>query len=358
MFLVQIVGMMLAAHAPAGPGRSATPAPPPALAQPPALPVQPPPSQAQAPAPPSQPLPAPRLSLDGAAAARPPALPAPTAPRAAAPVPDDVQTAREELALWLRVKDSGRPEEIEAFLTAFPDGRLANLARRKLAELRGAPQQAQPPQPQGTRPTALLSTPPAAALPPPAVQTPAPSAPFVLNRATIAEAQERLYGLNYYSGPINGNAGKPMREALTQYQTRVGLVASGVLDETTMTRLRASQIPNRWAALAFTARGAYGAAWHRATRKQAETDAMQICKRNARGQACKMVVAPLTACMALSTYEARSNVGDRRWGAYAATRASRNEARIGALDLCRQESVVPDKCEVKVMVCGDTGQET
>ncbi len=53
-----------------------------------------------------------------------------------------------ELAYWQSVKDSREPTELGAFLDRFPDGNFADVARRRLAELRlPAAVPAHPPQP-------------------------------------------------------------------------------------------------------------------------------------------------------------------------------------------------------------------
>ena len=73
----------------------------------------------------------------------------------------DAAAARDELTLWSRVRDSNNPAEIEAFLAAFPNGRLAPIARTRLDELRkpqGSPDVGDAP---GTAPNARASDSPA-----------------------------------------------------------------------------------------------------------------------------------------------------------------------------------------------------
>lgn len=197
---------------------------------------------------------------------------------------------------------------------------------------------------------------PAPAPQPPAQAAPAaPAEPFILTRAVITEIQERLYGLNYYSGPINGNFGKLTAEAITAFQQRAGMTADGAIDRPLLERLRAARSVSTWGAVAFSARGAWGAAWAKPTRKSAETEAMAICRRNAR-TSCKMVATPGSACTALSTYDVRGRNGRRFWGAYVATRADTAESRDTALANCRKDSPSPDACEIAVIICGDKGQ--
>ncbi len=320
----------------------------------PAVPAAPPPVAAQ-PAPVAPPVTAQPLP-------RPTPAPAPRVAQA----PVDPAMIRAELEMWTRIKDSTRVEEVEAFLAAFPDGRLAGLARMRLDEIR----RGDPPPPTVTmnpqNPTALMQPQPAQPAPaipqptirpePPIASLPPSNEPFFLSRSAIIEAQERLYSLNYYSGPINGNYGSQTREAIRDYQQRQSLPATGEIDGTLMARLRAAKIPDKWGALAFSARGGYGAAWARGTRRQAEADAMAICRRNTRGS-CKIVVAPGSACSALAVYEARSRSGRRNWGAFATTRPTRDAARDAAIEYCRGEAIAPDRCEITTLICGDTGQQ-
>ncbi|MGL4811961.1 MAG: DUF4189 domain-containing protein [Beijerinckiaceae bacterium] len=278
------------------------------------------------------------------------ATPPPAAPPAASapPSPADAAAVREELQLWTQIKDSKTPEEFEAFLLAYPNGRLAPLARRRIVEIRAGaarPAQAPPAQP---APVQSLMAPPAA-----------PSAPqetIVITRAIITEVQERLYGLNYYSGPINGNYGKLTGEAIVQFRQRVGMPVSAEIDTALVQRLRAARGVTTWGALAFSARGAWGASWQKPTRKAAEDEAMAQCRRAAR-TSCKIVPTPGTACTALAVYDVRGRNGRRFWGAYVATRPTREESRDGALEYCRRESPSADACQISTMICGDKGQQ-
>src|SRR5665213_2632527 len=48
-----------------------------------------------------------------------------------------------DIAYWTSVQNSGNPDELRAYLHAFPHGVFAGLAQVKLNELQGAPQAAQ-----------------------------------------------------------------------------------------------------------------------------------------------------------------------------------------------------------------------
>ena len=251
-------------------------------------------------------------------------------------------------------------------MLAFPNGRLAPLARRRLDEIRRAATAPRPP----AAPPAVAAPLPAPLPAPAAPQSPAqalmaPAAPspqaeppaerLILTRALITEIQEKLYSLNYYSGPINGNFGKQTSDDITAYQKRIGIQADGSIDPILVQRLRAAKTVDIWGAVAFSARGAWGASWGKGTRKIAETEALNICRRNAR-TSCKIIATPGSACTALSVYDVRGRNGRRFWGAYVATRANSNKSRDGALEFCRRDSPSPDACQISVIVCGDKGQ--
>jgi hypothetical protein len=60
-----------------------------------------------------------------------------------------------DIAYWTSVQNSGNPDELRAYLHAFPHGEFAGLAQVKLNELQGTPQAAQP---QGNRAPASGAT--------------------------------------------------------------------------------------------------------------------------------------------------------------------------------------------------------
>lgn len=77
-----------------------------------------------------------------------------------------------ELTFWESIKDSTHPEDYEAYLQAYPNGRFAALARVRIARLRaGAPKAETPPAPPAKTP------PPKAAPAAPAIKAPAEQQP-------------------------------------------------------------------------------------------------------------------------------------------------------------------------------------
>ena len=54
------------------------------------------------------------------------------------------QAATPEVTFWESVRDSEDPDEIEAYLKAYPNGEFAPLARIRLDKLKRAPKEAAP----------------------------------------------------------------------------------------------------------------------------------------------------------------------------------------------------------------------
>ena len=85
-----------------------------------------------------------------------------------APAPPSVDTKAMELAFWQSIQTSDDPADFEAYLTQFPNGIYAALARNRLVRLKASQQAALPP-------TTKTPPPPAAAEPVP--KQPLPSEP-------------------------------------------------------------------------------------------------------------------------------------------------------------------------------------
>lgn len=134
--------------------------------------------------------------------------PGAAAPQAGAPAaaPDATQA---EMLFWQSISGSSRPAEFEAYLSRWPEGVFAPLARARLAAL---------------APAARPATPPAPAPPP--------------SREAIAEAQRALGALGLDPGPADGMAGPRSRAALRAYQRATGEAVDGELDEALQQRLR------------------------------------------------------------------------------------------------------------------------
>lgn len=269
--------------------------------------------------------------------------------------------ARQELELWSKVRDSDNPADIESFLAAFPNGRLAPIARERLSSLRAkaeqrpaGPKEAAKP-PDGPRavidPRTIIGDNPGS-LPPQFRPKPSDSTQAAsLTTGTIAEVQERLFSINYNPGPINGRMDKTTVAAITQFQNNHALPATGEIDDEFLKVLRDTRVPREWAALAFHGRGAFSAVWLRPSRRQAELDAMNDCKRRA-GGTCALATAAGTQCIALANSEGGSR-RRKKFQAYSYLAANLVDARGSVIEFCRGKSPYPDTCEVRATVCAD-----
>jgi hypothetical protein len=92
-----------------------------------------------------------------------------------------------EVVFWNRVRDSTNPDELKAYLEAYPNGAFAQTARARLQQL--APISLAPRLP--SAPSTALS-----------------------DAAVIRQVQERLYNLNYEIGVLNGQMTEETRNAI------------------------------------------------------------------------------------------------------------------------------------------------
>lgn len=279
--------------------------------------------------------------------------------------PSSAAAARQELEMWSKIRDSNDPAEIEAFLAAFPNSRLAPIARKRLE---AAKSKAVKPEPSPAAPERNDDTPerqpqrnsvtpdrnrligdnPNSLAP---QFRPKTSEPAEISTGVIADVQERLYQNNYNPGPIDGQMGESTVAAITQFQRNHSMPATGEIDSRFLQELHKTHPPHEWGALAFHGNGAYSAVWLRPSRRQAEQEAMSGCKKRARTN-CSLATAAGTQCIAL----ANSQGGSRRRKKYQAySYLARNliDARGGAIEFCRSKSPYPDTCEVRAAFCAD-----
>lgn len=298
-------------------------------------------------------------------------VPAQPQPLTLAQSTPDPAAARQELELWSRVRDSNNPAEIESFLAAFPNGRLAPIARERLKALQQKPQEAPragPPGRGGPRvdfnPSAVVPGPPPnspsagpliggspESLAPDFRNTPSSVTPVAHTTSMVAEVQERLFNLNYNPGPINGRMDQATIAAITRFQQNFSLAQTGQIDDGFLKTLRDVKIPSEWAALAFHARGAYSAVWLRPSRRQAEQEALSECQRRARAK-CTLAAAAGTQCIGLANAGGRTR-RNQRFQAYSFLASDLTTARGSVIDFCRRESPFPDTCEVRTAICAD-----
>ena len=134
------------------------------------------------------------------------------APAAEAPKVDDKAM---ELAFWNSVKDSGDPAAFEAYLTQYPEGTFAPLARLKVAK------------PAETQTAALTpAEPKAEAAPVEAEAASAPAEPEVAN--TPAESEAEVAAVT--STPVETEAASEPAEPEAAAETEVAAVTSTPID--------------------------------------------------------------------------------------------------------------------------------
>ena len=153
-----------------------------------------------------------------------------------APAPDDasvsgrLEAARleAEREFWASVKDSQRPEELQAYLDTYPEGAYAVLARSRLDRLAGAPDNAET-APQSTAVATAAHDDPST--PQPSVPTAeAVEASLGLERAERRQIQLGLASLGFDPGPADGLFGRDTQGAIGRWQTSLGGAATGHLD--------------------------------------------------------------------------------------------------------------------------------
>lgn len=251
-----------------------------------------------------------------------------------------------EYGFWESIKTSRNPEEIRAYLEAYPKGFYANQARARLAELDGS--------------TILRPTPGPSENPSPRPQPgPGPSGPsstasVLTDYTIIREVQERLYNLNYQIKIMNGQLSQETRNAISAWQSNARFLANGDMNADQLARLRSEPAITNWGALAYEARGASSVVWNRPSRQDAERDALEECRKRAGRNAndCDVLTAGDSACGALGFYTGRAN-GRQHWGAYASIRSTLAQATSHALSECQRQSKRPEACGVRLTFCAD-----
>jgi uncharacterized caspase-like protein len=156
---------------------------------------------------------------------------APAAPQAAALRPGDDPV---EIEFWRTVKDSYKPEELNAYLTRYPNGAFSSIARARLASLEDTKQNA-------TNSRALTP-----ADIDPAVHTAASSRQteesLNLDRAARRDIQRRLKALGFETN-TNGRFTSETRRAVKNWQGARNYTDSGFLNQLQLDALRAEPVP-------------------------------------------------------------------------------------------------------------------
>lgn len=255
--------------------------------------------------------------------------PAPAAEAAPAPA----QNAA-EIAFWNSVRDTKNPAELRAYLQSFPAGIFAQLARVRIEEME--------------KPRAAVPNP--APAPQPAPQ----SAGFdVSDPAMIRLLQNKLYNLNYKVPRRDGVFDNGTREAISDWQKTTNQPVTGTPSPEQWRRLREARLSTTWGAIAYTARGAFGQTFNRASREDAEQEALRECRRRAgRNADCRLLAGMDAACVAMASYRTENR---RRvyFGSSVVLRPQLADAISEALRQCNDQPESDRGCSARTTFCAN-----
>jgi hypothetical protein len=148
--------------------------------------------------------------------------PAPAAPGAAAAAPVAVATAPGsdvELEFWRSIKDSNKPEELNAYLSSYPNGQFKSLALARIASLESNPNV--------TATRNLTAGVDPATFKDEANQTTEDQ--VGLDKGQRRDVQRRLNGLGFDT-KVTGTFDQSTRAVITRWQTARGYPKSGYLN--------------------------------------------------------------------------------------------------------------------------------
>jgi uncharacterized caspase-like protein len=137
-----------------------------------------------------------------------------------------------ELEFWRSIRDSSKPEELSAYLTRFPNGTFASIARARIAALQ-AEQKAQAGNPASKTDESIHT----------AVTSKETQEGLKLGRDDWREIQKRLGALGYYHGKVNGVVGADTRGGVESWQAARHYPKSGYLNRLQHDALLNEQMP-------------------------------------------------------------------------------------------------------------------
>ena len=144
----------------------------------------------------------------------------------------------EENLLWESAQHSNLAADYQAYLSAFPDGVFAQMAKNRVASMEAARASASPaPQPQTlamTEPTG-----PQESEWKNDVGTVETERALNLSAADQKEVQQRLVVLDLYKGPVTGALDQATRSALAEWQKKRDFAPTSFLDSAQLAALRA-----------------------------------------------------------------------------------------------------------------------
>jgi len=169
-------------------------------------------------------------------AAAPAADVAAPADGAPAPAPAPVVAASEaEIEFWRSIRETNKSEELNAYLTNYPNGQFRSLALARIAALQTTPAS-----------TTSRTTAPAAAAVDPAIftaeATQVTEDQLGLDRGRRRDLQNRLTALGF-DVKANGKLDDATRHVITRWQTARGYPSAGFLNKLQLDALMAEPLP-------------------------------------------------------------------------------------------------------------------
>jgi uncharacterized caspase-like protein len=243
-------------------------------------------------------------------------VPAADKPASDATKPLDDSTL--ELAFWESIKNEKNPQLFQAYLNRYPKGVFADIARISLQQQKVA---------------ALNSA---------SIEQPADKIE-IKDPASLHEARERLYELNFDPGPLDGPMSPATHEAVREFEQANKLASTGEVTEGLLRRLRDVGGLKPWGAIVYSkSSNKWGMSWAMDTRKAAVASARASC-----GDA--------SQCPAeISFFGTECGVFAYSEASWAITaRADMEKAKESALSDCRKKGKA---CRVVASVCADGAQ--
>lgn len=158
-------------------------------------------------------------NLIGSVYLNPAAAPAGTADAANTPASTPAVASEVELEFWRSIKDSNKPEELNAYLSAYPSGQFRSIALARIASLKDGPSTA-------TR-TAVAGVDPATFTDDASQLT---EDQIGLDKGKRREVQRRLSGLGFDT-KLSGTFDDQTRAVISRWQAARGYPKSGFLNK-------------------------------------------------------------------------------------------------------------------------------
>jgi peptidoglycan hydrolase-like protein with peptidoglycan-binding domain len=163
-------------------------------------------------------------NLIGAVYLNPAAAPAPTAPASSAAAPATTASTNAagndvELEFWRSVKDSNKPEELNAYVTNYPNGQFKSLALARIAALENGPSTATRNLTPGIDPATFTED-----------ASQVTEDQIGLDKGQRRDVQRRLTGLGF-DAKVSGKFDDETRSVIKRWQTARGYPATGYLNK-------------------------------------------------------------------------------------------------------------------------------